>query len=198
VKKDGKTLTRCSPGPSPGSWKGGRLLKKSRIFTVNFKYFFCVANFHGQFQRLFPNGRGRSVHRTPCSGDALHHSTGLHWPPDPRVIILTYMWYIWKGLHSTRFEWRRPIHASKGIHLTSSACAIYSQIHSQKENQYNSSQKPMMMMFTEVACSITKYKAYHLAKVGVGLSRCAWCMSYHMPIHVVHDLSKTLHNISVS
>jgi hypothetical protein len=36
----------------------------SRVFTVNFKVFFCEADFQGQLQIFFPNG-GRSRTSTP-------------------------------------------------------------------------------------------------------------------------------------
>jgi hypothetical protein len=49
-------------GASPGFWRG-LFSPKPRIFTVNFKGFFCVADFHGQFQRFFTKG---TPWRRPC------------------------------------------------------------------------------------------------------------------------------------
>jgi hypothetical protein len=45
-----------SAGASPGFWKGGRFLKNPRFSQSFSTILFCVANFHGQFQRFFPKG----------------------------------------------------------------------------------------------------------------------------------------------
>jgi hypothetical protein len=51
-----KVLEKIIPGLSGASPEKGVVSQKSRILKVNLKDFFCVADFHGQFQRFFPKG----------------------------------------------------------------------------------------------------------------------------------------------
>jgi hypothetical protein len=77
------TITFNKPKGWCHDFERGGISPKSRIFTVNFNdIFFCVADFHGQFQRFLPKG----VVHTPT---ALAMPLKQTFPPNPKLQTCT-------------------------------------------------------------------------------------------------------------